>query len=142
MATETKTFSEWIRDTRLHYGYTIMECAERASMKWQVWQRMETTQSSPRKETLDRVAKGLRVPESEVFSAAGFKTHSRPELTYEPDEDLEVLAAYRGLGDMKPTIKAMILAAHREHQRSQTTHGRRIAEDRATYDANEESQEG
>lgn len=52
---------------------------------------------------------------------------SPPEASDPEDADFpEVLAAYRGLPiEMKAGVKAMIVAAHREHQRNQTTHGKK-----------------
>jgi hypothetical protein len=57
------------------------------------------------------------------------RTHSLPTPNKEPDLDAEIpalLAAYQGLPvEMKAGIRAMIFAAHQEHQRNQTTHGKK-----------------
>lgn len=128
------TFGEYIREIREVKGWSITRCAGIAGMSPQQWgnyendrsRRSDGKPSRPSYETCERIAKALGESVSAVVRAAGFAPTT--ELTYEPDdEDIEVIAAYRGLGaDIKPAVKELILAAHRERQRSQTTHGKKV----------------
>lgn len=62
-------FGSWVREKRESLGMTETECALRASMKLQQWNRMEKRVNKPQVQTIEAVARGLKVSVGEVFTA-------------------------------------------------------------------------
>lgn len=65
-------FGNWVRDRRMGFRMTATECASRAGMKLQQWNRMEKIVEHPEYKTALAVAAGLGLSAAEVLEAAGY----------------------------------------------------------------------
>jgi transcriptional regulator with XRE-family HTH domain len=80
------TFGEWIVMKRKALGEDGKECAARAGMSPQLWSRWENDgkqtkdakPAEPKSVTMQKIAKGLKVPVEEVLAAA-YPDTSEPE---------------------------------------------------------------
>jgi|SRR5579884_2907909 len=65
-------FGEWVKQTRIAKGLSEAECARRAGMSAQRWNRMEKTVQHPERATAEKIATTLDVPIEEALQAAGY----------------------------------------------------------------------
>lgn len=69
-------FGNWVRASREQQGLTQTECAARAGMKLQQWNRMEKQITRPEYDTLMAVADALRAPVDDALRAANYTVHN------------------------------------------------------------------
>jgi transcriptional regulator with XRE-family HTH domain len=121
------TFGKWVRQQRIAKDMTATECAFRSKMAVQSWSRLEQgtrkrkdgTPVSPRRETIEAVARGLEIDVEEVARAAGVITESNlPEPSW--------IARYHDLPpDQREEVDELINMKWKRYVRNQTSHGRK-----------------
>lgn len=129
---------QWVRDTlEENGGLSLRQAEQRTKISYMTIKGLlEGRQVNA--ETIMRFASAFQKEIPYALRLAGYNdlaelweqresVSAADPLDISEDTDFpEVLAAYRGLPvEMKAGVKAMIVAAHREHQRNQTTHGKK-----------------
>jgi transcriptional regulator with XRE-family HTH domain len=75
-------FGAWVRQEREGLRMTQTECAARADMTLQQWNRIEKAAKRPQYHTIERIATGLNKPVAEVLSAVGYEPLGVPDAEY------------------------------------------------------------
>ncbi|USS93798.1 helix-turn-helix domain-containing protein [Fructilactobacillus ixorae] len=74
-----KSFGQKLRDIRKSKGFSIRQVAMQAGTSNPYLSQVENGKRSiPKPSTLRKIAKGLRIPESEIFKMAGLDTQNNP----------------------------------------------------------------
>lgn len=146
---QKKLFGRLLRNRRKDLELEQEDMAERAGVSRQQWNRWETGASGTRLETMERIARALEFKPgtdeySQLYAYAGFAPPSEDnpalvvfggEVSGEPldpdfsDEDpilLSIEAFYKGAPpELHPKMLGEVARIVREHQREQTTHGKK-----------------
>jgi len=113
------TFGAWVRARREERDISIAECASRARMKWQQWNRLENDEPcrrdgsppQPTRRTVETVAEALALPPSQALKAAGYTSGDECEDTP------AIVAYYNGLPEgVQADVMEMIHALYIKHR--------------------------